>query len=74
MPEGGGIINGIEYSQHALERMAPNSPSVIAELSRRAEKIAEQKGYKLGTYEYIKFPRLYVGKPSSTQGGFLQPS
>ena len=28
MTEGGGIINGKEYSQHAMERMAPDTPSV----------------------------------------------
>ena len=60
IPEGGVIINGIEYSQHALERMAPNNSSVIAQLSRRAEKILEQNGYKLGTDEYNKFFNKYV--------------
>lgn len=44
MTEGGGIINGGEYSQHAMERMAPDTPSVRAELSRRAEALAESKG------------------------------
>lgn len=37
MVEGGGTINGREYSQHAMERMAPDTPQVRAELSRRAE-------------------------------------
>ncbi|MDE7061846.1 MAG: hypothetical protein K2O73_01190 [Lachnospiraceae bacterium] len=27
----GGIINGREYSQYAMERMAPDTPSVRAE-------------------------------------------
>ena len=41
MTEGGGVINGREYSQHAMERMAPDTPTVRAELSRRAEKAAQ---------------------------------
>ena len=60
MTEGGGIINGREYSQHAMERMAPNTPSVRAELSRRAEALAESKGLKVGTLEYYQFCQKYV--------------
>ena len=60
MAEGGGKINGREYSQHAMERMAPNTPTVRAELSRRAEKAAEAKGLKVGTDEYYKFCKKYV--------------
>ena len=60
MTEGGGVINGREYSQHAMERMAPDTPSVRAELSRRAERIAEQRGYKVGTKEYNDFCVKYV--------------
>ena len=60
MQEGGATINGIEYSQHALERIAPNNSSVVAELSRRAENLAEQKGYILGTDEYMDFFNKYV--------------
>ena len=43
MTEGGGVINGREYSQHAMERMAPDTPTVRAELSRRAEKQPNKK-------------------------------
>ncbi len=60
MPEGIGVINGREYSQHALERMAPDTPQVRAELSRRAEKAAEQLGYKPGTQAYYEFCKKYV--------------
>ena len=60
MTEGGGVINGREYSQHALERMAPDTPQVRAELSRRAEKAAEQLGYKVGSKEYYDFCKKYV--------------
>lgn len=60
MKEGGGIINGREYSQHAMERMAPDTPSVRAELSRRAEALAESKGLQVGTQEYYQFCQKYV--------------
>ena len=60
MTEGGGIINGREYSQHAMERMAPDTPSVRAELSRRAEAFAESKGLQVGTQEYYRFCKRYV--------------
>lgn len=60
MTEGGGIINGREYSQHAMERMAPDTPSVRAELSRRAERLAESKGLQIGTPEYYQFCQKYV--------------
>ncbi|SCY49544.1 hypothetical protein SAMN05660668_02834, partial [Pseudobutyrivibrio sp. AR14] len=60
MPEGGGTINGREYSQHALERMAPDTPAIRAELSRRAEILAEKKGLEVGTLEYYKFCEKYV--------------
>lgn len=60
MAEGGGIINGREYTQHAMERMAPDTPSVRAELSRRAEALAESKGLQVGTPEYYQFCQKYV--------------
>lgn len=60
MTEEGGLINGREYSQHVMERMAPDTPSVRAELSRRAERAAEQYGYKVGTKEYSDFCTKYV--------------
>ena len=60
MKQGGGLINGREYSQHAMERMAPDTPQIRAELSRRAEKSAEQLGYKPGTQKYYEFCEKYV--------------
>ena len=60
MTEGGGVINGREYSQHAMERMAPDTPQVGAELSRRAEKSATQRGLKVGTQEYYEYCKKYV--------------
>ena len=60
MTEGGGVINGREYSQHAMERMAPDTPTVRAELSKRAEKAAQQKGLEVGTKEYYEYYTKYV--------------
>lgn len=60
MTEGGRIINGREYSQHAMERMAPDTPPVRAELSRRGEALAESKGLQVGTLEYYQFCQKYV--------------
>lgn len=60
MTEGGGVINGREYSQHAMERMAPDTPTVRAELSKRAEKAAQQKGLEVGTKEYYEYCTRYV--------------
>ena len=60
MTEGGGIINSREYSQHAMERMAPDTSSVRAELSRRAEALAKSKGLQVGTPEYYQFCQKYV--------------
>jgi len=62
MTEGGGVINGREYSQHAMERMAPDTPTVRAELSKRAEKAAQQKGLEVGTKEYYEYCTKYVDK------------
>ena len=60
MIEGGGKINGREYSQHAMERMAPDTPQVRAELSRRAEEAATQRGFTTGTQEYYEYCKKYV--------------
>ena len=60
MLEGGGVINGREYSQHAMERMAPDIPAVRAELSRRGEKLASSKGYTVGSREYNREVTKYV--------------
>ena len=60
MPEGGEIINGRKYSQHALERMAPDTPEVRAEQYARATEIAKEHGLQPGTYEYSSFVDKYV--------------
>ncbi|MBZ1328255.1 hypothetical protein HZR17_00605 [Clostridium botulinum] len=60
MLAGGGIINGRKYSQHAMERMAPNIPEVRAELYKRARKLAKGKGLIPQTKEYSTFIDKYV--------------
>ncbi|MEC1539535.1 T7SS effector LXG polymorphic toxin [Bacillus subtilis] len=60
MSKGGGIINGRKYSQHALERMAPDIPEVKATLTNRAIKKAEELGYKPQTKEFSDFIKKYV--------------
>nr|WP_272951279.1 T7SS effector LXG polymorphic toxin [Bacillus altitudinis] len=60
MSKGGGEINGSSYSQHALERMAPDSPEVKATLTSRAIKKAEELGFKPQTKEFSDFIKKYV--------------
>ncbi len=43
-----------------MERMAPGTPSVRVELSRRAVKVAEAEGLQVGTLEYYQFCQRYV--------------
>ncbi|NPC94028.1 transposase [Bacillus sp. WMMC1349] len=53
-------IAGRKYSRHALERMAPKTPEVKANLTSRAIKIAIEKGYKPKSKEYLNFIKEYV--------------
>ena len=48
MAKGRRTINGRRYSQHALKRMAPDTPQVRAELYTRATKLAQERGLILG--------------------------
>ncbi|WGG44162.1 cell wall-binding repeat-containing protein [Rossellomorea sp. DA94] len=60
MPRGGGTINGRRYSEHALERMAPNTAEVRAELHTRAVQNAIKKGYTPGTLNYNDSIKRYI--------------
>ncbi len=51
MPEKGKIINGRYYTKHALERMAPDTPQIRAELEKRATEL----GYKRGSEKFIEY-------------------
>lgn len=51
--EGGGMrINGRWYTEHALERMAPDTPQIRAELRQRVLKRLERLGLKPATSAY----------------------
>lgn len=62
--EGGGMqINGRWYTEHALERMAPDTPQVRAELEARAAARAEKMGLEPGSEAYaavLANPKLKV--------------
>ena len=60
MPKKGKYINGRYYTCHALERMAPDTLEVRAKLSRRAEKLAKQMGYELGSRDYNNLFLKYI--------------
>ncbi|CAH1190388.1 hypothetical protein PAECIP111893_00307 [Paenibacillus plantiphilus] len=60
MARGGDTINGRKYSEHALERMAPNTIEVRAELTTRAKQSAQSKGLIPGTKEYNDYIKKYV--------------
>ena len=48
-PEGGMTINGRWYTEHALERMAPDTPQVQAELRTRAMRRLQRLGIQPGS-------------------------
>ncbi|EQC3735116.1 TPA: hypothetical protein ACSZAJ_11745 [Listeria monocytogenes] len=56
----GAIINGLKYSGHALERLAPDTPAIRAQLNTRAQEIAKGKGYVPGTKEYNDVIKGYI--------------
>ena len=60
MSENGMNINGRRYTKHALERMAPDTPEVRAELNSRAMKKAKELGYAPGSKRYMDFVKGYV--------------
>ncbi|SFA80025.1 contractile injection system protein, VgrG/Pvc8 family [Clostridium frigidicarnis] len=60
MLKGGGYINGRRYSQHAMERMAPDTPQVRAELEKIAADLAKGKGLEPQTKAYSDFVKKYV--------------
>lgn len=60
MPIGGGNINGRRYTQHVLERMAPDTEEVRKELTVRAHKKYIAEGYEVGSKEYNRKLKAYV--------------
>jgi len=51
-PRGGMKINGRWYTEHALERMAPDTPQIRAELRTRAAERLTELGFTPGTEAY----------------------
>lgn len=49
---GGALINNRWYTEHALERMAPNTPQVMAQLEARMLVRAQSKGLRPRTKEF----------------------
>lgn len=60
--KGGASINGRWYTEHALERMAPRTPEVMAELEVRMLERAAKKGYLPQTEEFGEW--LVKNKPN----------
>ena len=56
----GSTINGRYYTAHALERMAPSTPEVLAKLQVRAEAQAIKKGYVRGSDKFIEEVKDYI--------------
>jgi hypothetical protein len=52
---GGAFINGRWYTEHALERMAPRTPQVMAELEARALQRTSAEGLEPGTAAFSKW-------------------
>jgi hypothetical protein len=75
--EDGATINGRRYTQHALERMAPNTPEIRAELYTRAMERAESAGKIPGSKDYYNFVNSQVdprGIPPSVVENTIQNS
>ncbi|EGO6705283.1 hypothetical protein GP416_000005 [Enterococcus faecalis] len=56
----GANINGRDYSGHALERMAPHTPEIRAQLRTRAQEIAKNNDLVPGSDPYNKFVNNYI--------------
>jgi len=67
--EGGGMnINGRWYTEHALERMAPDTPAIRAELKTRAIKRLERMGITQGSPAYDKCVARALRKVNDPRG------
>ncbi len=75
---GGALINGRWYTEHALERMAPNTPEVMAILENRALERAKALGLEPTTQEFGKWmqrngPNPRGIPPSIVEAEIAQP-
>lgn len=60
MPLHDSVINKRRFTQHALERMAPDTPQIRAELCARTHERAISKGFMPETAEYLSFIKASV--------------
>jgi hypothetical protein len=68
-PEGGGMpINGRYYTEHALERMAPDTPQVQAELRLRIGRRLDRLGIKPSNPAYGRVMERALGKQIDPRG------
>lgn len=65
LPENGGgaFINNRWYTEHALERMAPRTPQVMAILERRFNERSQIVRQELNAKEFLKWQRLNTPAP-----------
>jgi hypothetical protein len=79
--EGGGIwINGRWYTEHALERMAPNTPQVKAELTNRIANRLKRIGITIDHPAYVRIMQKALKKidprgipPSVVEAEIINP-
>jgi hypothetical protein len=69
---GGGYINGTWYTEHALERMAPDTPYIRALLQARFNLRLEGSGFQPGTPEYNAYFRLNLPDPRGVPASVVQ--
>jgi len=74
LPEAGGgaRIGGRWYTEHALERMAPRTPQVMAELESRALARARAAGLVPGTPEFGKWWAKYGPDPRNVPPSVIE--
>jgi hypothetical protein len=74
LPEAGGgaHIGGRWYTEHALERMAPRTPQVMAELESRALARARAAGLKPGTPGFGKWWAKYGPDPRNVPPNVIE--
>jgi len=74
LPEAGGgaRIGGRWYTEHALERMAPRTPHVMAELESRALARARAAGLEPGTPEFGKWWAKYGPDPRNVPPSVIE--
>ena len=63
MEGGGAFIRGRWYTEHALERMAPNTPEIMADLTKRALWRAKKAGLEPATRAFKAWWKKHGPQP-----------